>query len=383
MRVLESLKGGKREADDRSRSVISALKHIRRERLSDEHIEALISMIVRAAPTEGPKLLVELVDRFTKSYGESDLFAVVLPGRQTSDDLAKARARHFEIVSGKNARLLELGPWSAWPDQRVRQFLQSTPSATGGFSEFIRLDFDADHAPDLVASCSQVPLADGSVDFVRSNSLLEHVKDTLGTIQECFRVLAPGGVVQHTMPLHFHLHGYPKDYSRLSPDYFYEVYNDIGFEDVVVHVRTSAGRIYTCLNTMNSFGVSEIGPQQRVLLEFVKATLLLLSELDFADSGMEAVAHSIHALARKSGNLTPRTALRKMDGTLVIADGTSTVSRIAADIVHPTKRTSLKYSGTAFLDEEAGESFPVMDGSAFLRETDSVSVKKEGLPGLV
>jgi ubiquinone/menaquinone biosynthesis C-methylase UbiE len=45
----------------------------------------------------------------------------------------------------------------------------------------------------FVGTSSKIPLADGSVNMVFSNSVVEHIADKEGTIREVARILAPGG----------------------------------------------------------------------------------------------------------------------------------------------------------------------------------------------
>lgn len=47
-----------------------------------------------------------------------------------------------------------------------------------------------------------IPLAHGAVDLVWCSETLEHVGDALGLVQECRRVLAPGGRLVVTTPAH-------------------------------------------------------------------------------------------------------------------------------------------------------------------------------------
>lgn len=52
----------------------------------------------------------------------------------------------------------------------------------------------------VVAGGEDMPLDDNSVDFVFSNSVLEHLPDLDATIGECARVLKPGGTMIATVP---------------------------------------------------------------------------------------------------------------------------------------------------------------------------------------
>ena len=68
--------------------------------------------------------------------------------------LAEAESR----FAGASAVHLELGSWTAWPDERVRRLRQAD-----GLAEVIRLDFEAAYEPDLVADARQLPFRDGSL----------------------------------------------------------------------------------------------------------------------------------------------------------------------------------------------------------------------------
>ena len=54
----------------------------------------------------------------------------------------------------------------------------------------------------LAADDGTLPLAHGSVDLVWCSETIEHVADALGLLQECRRVLRPGGRLLLTTPAH-------------------------------------------------------------------------------------------------------------------------------------------------------------------------------------
>ncbi|MEO7634578.1 MAG: methyltransferase domain-containing protein [Sphingomicrobium sp.] len=53
---------------------------------------------------------------------------------------------------------------------------------------------------DIVADCAQVPLPDASFDFVFSSHCLEHVQNTILTLNEWLRLLRPGGSLFLILP---------------------------------------------------------------------------------------------------------------------------------------------------------------------------------------
>ncbi len=66
-----------------------------------------------------------------------------------------------------------------------------------------------------------IPLGDGSVDFVFSNATLEHVRDPGETIRSIHRVLVPGGVTAHIVDLRDHENfGKPLEFLKVpSPEW--------------------------------------------------------------------------------------------------------------------------------------------------------------------
>lgn len=66
----------------------------------------------------------------------------------------------------------------------------------------------------LLGPDGRLPLADGSVDFVLSSQVLEHVEDPAGYVRECLRVLRPDGRLLLTTHGLWVYHRDPVDYWR-------------------------------------------------------------------------------------------------------------------------------------------------------------------------
>ena len=64
-----------------------------------------------------------------------------------------------------------------------------------------------------------LPYEDNTFDLVVSDQVLEHVEgDPFRAVEECRRVLKPGGIAVHATPFLLQIHGYPSDYRRFTPD---------------------------------------------------------------------------------------------------------------------------------------------------------------------
>jgi SAM-dependent methyltransferase len=80
------------------------------------------------------------------------------------------------------------------------------------------VDFRPGPGVDVVASVENLPFADGSVGTVLAFSVFEHVKHFWKGFDEVFRILRPDGVLLVCTPFYFHVHDYPSDYWRFTPE---------------------------------------------------------------------------------------------------------------------------------------------------------------------
>ena len=71
---------------------------------------------------------------------------------------------------------------------------------------------------DLVGDVEALPQADASVGTVLALETFEHVRHFWRGFDEIRRVLRPDGALLIASPFHFHIHDYPRDYWRFTPD---------------------------------------------------------------------------------------------------------------------------------------------------------------------
>lgn len=79
-----------------------------------------------------------------------------------------------------------------------------------------RLDINASSRPDIVASLESLPLQAGSLDGIVCTQVLGDVWNIERAIEECARVLKPGGLFLVTESLFNEEHDAPHDYWRLT-----------------------------------------------------------------------------------------------------------------------------------------------------------------------
>jgi len=73
------------------------------------------------------------------------------------------------------------------------------PANTKFLDKFID-NKDASINPDIVSDASSIPVSDETFDYVFSSHVLEHMQDTIGTLEEWLRVLKIGGILFLLLP---------------------------------------------------------------------------------------------------------------------------------------------------------------------------------------
>jgi SAM-dependent methyltransferase len=83
--------------------------------------------------------------------------------------------------------------------------------------EIIDTDVSNDERTVLVCDAHDLPFADGSVDGVVAQAVLEHVVDPWRCVEEIHRVLTATGLVYAETPFMTQVHGGPYDFIRFTP----------------------------------------------------------------------------------------------------------------------------------------------------------------------
>jgi SAM-dependent methyltransferase len=86
--------------------------------------------------------------------------------------------------------------------------------------EYVGIDARPGPGVDRVADVEALPFADGSFGTVVAMSAFEHVRRFWVGFEEVRRVLRPDGAFLVACPFYFHVHAYPSDYWRFTPEGF-------------------------------------------------------------------------------------------------------------------------------------------------------------------
>jgi SAM-dependent methyltransferase len=80
------------------------------------------------------------------------------------------------------------------------------------------VDVESGPGVDMVADIEALPQADASIGTVIAMNTLEHVPRFWRGFEEIYRVLRPDGALLVSCPFYFHIHSFPSDYWRFTPE---------------------------------------------------------------------------------------------------------------------------------------------------------------------
>jgi SAM-dependent methyltransferase len=83
---------------------------------------------------------------------------------------------------------------------------------------YLGVDKEPGPGVDCIADVEALPQANASVGTIIAMNTLEHVPRFWRGFEEIYRVLRPDGVLLVSCPFYFHIHAYPSDYWRFSPE---------------------------------------------------------------------------------------------------------------------------------------------------------------------
>ncbi len=98
------------------------------------------------------------------------------------------------------------------------QYCPYYPLFRGKCDSYSSLDIVPNDIVDIVCDAEDMPIEDGSYDLVLCTQVLEHCNRPERIVNECHRVLKPGGTLIVTVPSIYPVHGHPADNWRFMPD---------------------------------------------------------------------------------------------------------------------------------------------------------------------
>lgn len=104
---------------------------------------------------------------------------------------------------------------------------------------------------DIVADAHHLPYADGSIDAIYCEAVLEHLSQPVRAVQEMHRALKKGGEAFVVTPFLQAYHGYPHHYQNFTLTGHRHLFESQGFE--VLEAGTCVGPVYTIFNLTSKF----------------------------------------------------------------------------------------------------------------------------------
>jgi SAM-dependent methyltransferase len=130
---------------------------------------------------------------------------------QFLNGVARAVGEAFDLPGP----ILEIGSYQVEGQEQIadlRGFFSARP--------YIGIDVRPGPGVDQVADVESLPHATGSIGTVIALSTFEHVQHFWRGLDEVYRVLRPDGVLFISCPFSVHIHNYPSDYWRFTPESF-------------------------------------------------------------------------------------------------------------------------------------------------------------------
>ena len=124
------------------------------------------------------------------------------PTRYMFQKVVRQRLRNFLTAHATTARTLDIG---------------SGGSTYGNlFPNRLTVDMDPARKPEIIADAHHLPFADGEFESVLCTEVLEHTLNPQQVVDECYRVLKPGGTLILTTRFVYPFHDAPHDYWRFT-----------------------------------------------------------------------------------------------------------------------------------------------------------------------
>ena len=123
------------------------------------------------------------------------------PGCQLAQILA--RARQLGIPSGP---CVDVGGGNS----PYRSLLQDSSE------RLVEVDRVGGSQVNVIGDAHRLPFQSSVAGLVILAEVLEHLPEPQIALEECYRVLQPGGMLSITAPQYWHVHGYPSDYYRFT-----------------------------------------------------------------------------------------------------------------------------------------------------------------------
>ncbi len=123
--------------------------------------------------------------------------------------VARAVAETFDLPGP----ILEIGSYQVPGQEEIANLRGLFPG-----KPYVGVDVRPGPGVDQVADVEALPYSDRSMGTVIAMNTFEHVPRFWRGFEEVYRVLRPDGALFISCPFYFHIHNYPSDYWRFTPE---------------------------------------------------------------------------------------------------------------------------------------------------------------------
>jgi SAM-dependent methyltransferase len=130
-------------------------------------------------------------------------------------------ASNYLVLSNRRARMQRFFETVGWVGRVLdvgAQYCPYYPLFQDKCDSYSSMDVVDTPLVDFACNAEEMPVEDASFDLVLCTQVLEHCNRPQKIVDECHRVLAPGGYLIATVPSIYPVHGYPADNWRFMPD---------------------------------------------------------------------------------------------------------------------------------------------------------------------
>lgn len=122
--------------------------------------------------------------------------------------------------------------------------LGSGPKTVKQRPDIINVDLYAFNEVDIIADVTDLPLRDGSADFILNQAMLEHVTHPEDVVREMNRILRPGGELFCYLPFIVPFHAAPHDYFRWTESGLRVLFSQFGQIEIGIGAGPTSGMLW-------------------------------------------------------------------------------------------------------------------------------------------
>lgn len=189
-----------------------------------------------------------------------------------------------------------------YPPDAIILNLGSGPRILNGRNDIINIDIFEFNEVDILSNAEDIPIADGSVDLIINQALLEHTPDPKVVVDEMYRLLKSGGEIYCYLPFIVPFHAAPNDFQRWTMPGVKNFFKKFDHLEVGIGSGPTSGMLWVFqewLSLLLSIGSRRLHDIIFLLLMVLTAPLKLLDVLLIIHPYAYKIASGFYIVAKK------------------------------------------------------------------------------------